>query len=72
MLRSHQPSRSRDWEVYKAEAPIDDDAHKMYDVAVLVTMPHSHTVDDWGGLGEYVIGTTKFISPAPLDNLIPS
>jgi hypothetical protein len=70
--RTRYRLRSRHREVYKAEAPIDENALKTYDVGILIAMPHSHTTDDWNELGEYVIGTSKLVVPTSPDDFIPS
>ena len=54
-----------DWslrsQVHKPEAPAKEVTSQTYDVAVLITMPtsHSRVVDHWDELGEYAIGTLK-------------
>lgn len=58
-------SRSQRREVGNKEAPA-----KTYDVAVLITMPtsHSRVVDHWDELGEYAIGTLELSATDTLDH----
>lgn len=70
--RSHYSLRSRDGEVDKAEAPVQDDPFQMYDVVVPIVMPHPHAADSWGEQGEYAIGITKLVSSVSRDDFIAS
>lgn len=63
--------RSRDRDAEKAEAPIPEDAFQIYDIAVLVVMPHPHAVNPWDELGEYAIGTTKLVIPVSSEDPNP-
>jgi len=70
--RSHYSLRSRDGEVDKSEAPVQDDAFQTYDVALPIVMPHPRAVDSWGEQGEYAIGITKLVSSVSRDDFIAS
>jgi len=71
-LRTNSPSRSRGQVIDKAEESTQDDGPRIYDVAVLIVMPHPHLADRWDKLGEYAIGTTTIVASASPDDLIPS
>lgn len=57
-------------EVDKPKTPAKEGALETYDVAVLIVMPtpHPRVADHRDELGEYTIGTRKFVANTGLDD----